>query len=265
MCRLFAMLGDEIIDPTLVEMWLNEFGKLAETGDTLTKNKRGHKDGWGLGYYHDTRAVTEVYRIGCHDSADASKSKDYAKAISRVESSKIFAHIRRTKYRETIGIKSQPFKRRRFDKYWLFIHNGGIDKNLTTGEPYAPNNLRELDSEKLFRDILRTIRAPDIISMVDGIRGAIIRIRNQYEFSALNFILSDGIFTHVYREYSESDKTSIRRYRSYYTLWWHRDYERNMVIICSQPLTHTGWQELPNRTLLSIDRHMNIVSIKVDG
>lgn len=125
----------------------------------------------------------------------------------------------------------QPFHHRD----WIFAHDGVLlhpeNLSLTDTAPQGQHG-----SERLMHWILeRVIPADD---PTEAMALAIQDLRQKMEFTALTFVLSDGLRLWAYREVREKGAT----------LFWMEDGAQ--VIICSEPLPPVPrWKDLPQRKL----------------
>jgi predicted glutamine amidotransferase len=228
MCRLLGVIGSGY--PPAV---FREFALLA---------RKGHVDGWGLVCFHDDRP--RILGLSHNSIIDEmsmylSASSDALKLGSRV----VVAHIRRASPGIPVCIaNTQPFVHDR----WVFCHNGTVRDigRLDTRLPVSGSS----DSEKLFKYIVQLI--------IDGfsLGEALKHIRSVVvDYTALNFILSDGGMLYAYRDY--------RLNGDYYTLFYLRC--EGYVIVCSEVLEAVDgvWIPLGNRSLLSIGMDL---ALKID-
>lgn len=225
MCRLLGLIGSGF--PYDI---FHEFALLA---------RRGHVDGWGLVYF-DT-----VYPrvLGLSDRSILDEMDVYLSTSRRVleDGSRIvIAHIRKASKGIPVSIaNTQPFIYHR----WAFCHNGTV-RDVGKLDVKLPLN-GSSDSERLFKYIVQL--------MLDGydIREALKQIHGVIEdYTALNFILSDGEMVYAYR--------CCRIDEYYYTLYYLMG--GSYVAVCSEALERidSRWLPLGNNQLLSIDRDLNV-------
>jgi len=228
MCRILGVIGFGY--PPAV---FREFALLAF---------KGHVDGWGLVCFHDDRP--RILGLSCNSIID--EMDMYLSASDdalRLGSSIIIAHIRKASQGIPVCIaNTQPFV---YDG-WVFCHNGTVRDigKLDTKLPVSGSS----DSEKLFKYIVQLIM--EGFSLSEALK----RIHSVVvDYTALNFILSDGDMLYAYRDY--------RLNGDHYTLFYLRG--EGYVLVCSEALEAVDgvWIPLGNRSLLSIDRDL---ALKID-
>ncbi|MBS7641829.1 MAG: class II glutamine amidotransferase [Candidatus Bathyarchaeia archaeon] len=225
MCRLLGLIGSGF--PYDI---FREFALLA---------RKGHVDGWGLVYFDNVYPMV----LGLSDRSILDEMDVYLSISRRVSESGfriMIAHIRKASEGIPVSIaNTQPFIYHR----WAFCHNGTI-RDVGKLDVKLPLN-GSSDSERLFKYIVQLI--------LDGydIREALKHIHSIIEdYTALNFILSDGEILYAYR-YCRIDE-------NYYTIHYLKN--RSYVVVCSEALERIDgrWLPLDNNQLLSIDRDLNI-------
>lgn len=211
------MLG--IVSKKSVEKeWLERFRRLAHTG-ILPKGKKGHKDGWGIGFY--SGEMGEVLK----EPEDAFESTLLSESLKRRMPSRLIAHIRHASYGALSYQNTHPFL---YDNL-LFCHNGTLYTDLEN----------KSDSEFFFQSIVKAARK-------DSIKGAIVRtaesMKKKYRYSSLSLLLLTPQMLLAYRDY--------RIHRGYYTLFFTR--RKNTIIVCSEKLDREKWIPLENREMLCV-------------
>lgn len=211
MCRMLAFMGN----PGQVEELLLTFQKLALYGNST--DGKGHKDGWGIGYYSHGIVLTK--KAEC-----AAESTEYARAAFRASREAphiLLAHLRKASPNTPVTDgEVHPFQA----DHYLFCHNGSITQK--DGQPLGET----LDSILFFK----RIRETSFTEAVTHFRG--------YKYTSLTCILTDGAIIWAYRECSEKE--------DYYTLYYC--HHHNSVIVCSEPILDYHWTPLANRQLITI-------------
>ncbi|MEM2739319.1 MAG: class II glutamine amidotransferase [Candidatus Bathyarchaeia archaeon] len=225
MCRLLGLIGSGF--PSDV---FRKFALLAY---------KGHVDGWGLVCFDGVYPrVLGLYDRSILDGMDLYLS--ISREVLEIGSRLVIAHIRRASKGIPISIaNTQPFVYGR----WVFCHNGTI-RDVDKLDVKLPLN-GSSDSERLFKYIIQLI-----LDDYD-IHRALKRIHNVIkDYTALNFILSNGEILYAYRD-CKIDK-------DYYTLYYLRS--GSYIVVCSEVLgdIDSRWLPLENNHLLTVDRDLNV-------
>ncbi|MFQ6088266.1 MAG: class II glutamine amidotransferase [Candidatus Methanofastidiosia archaeon] len=223
MCRLFGIIGE-----FSSSYYLKEFRELALSGKG--KKKKGHRHGWGIGYYLLKKACVAKEPI------DASKSEVLDFFCTKDLKTKILlSHLRLASQGEKIYENTHPFSK----ENCIFSHNGSILNFTSHGT----------DSELFFLTILdnriRTLKA--------SIKKTILKIRRDFHFTSLNFILSDGKRLYAFREFFENE--------DYYTLKYLD--QPGHLAVCSESLGEEEWIDLENRELLVCDLRLKMKKYRI--
>jgi glutamine amidotransferase len=194
-----------------------------------------HCHGWGIGWYENGKVHVEK------EPVPAFSSQKF-KATARVARSKVFVcHLRKATRGEKTYHNSQPYH----TDNWVFGHNGTVDReNLIAGLTNTNRVLEgETDSEVYFHWLLQHLEK----NGVAGLRFAIHEVRKR-EFTALNFVLTDGRTLYAYWEESPSAEPPRP---DYYQLYYSELAEPGRgVLVCSEQLDDRAWHPIPPRSLL---------------
>jgi predicted glutamine amidotransferase len=254
MCRLLGIVSSE---PTEFRLALREAPR------SLAALSREHRDGWGLAVWNDASSWQIDKGIAC--AHEDERFHELAGGMGEL----LVAHIRQ----KTVGCSSlentHPFHSGR----WIFAHNGTIKDVAFLRANVSPARKRAIlgqtDSELFFAYLLTSLdeaglgdAEPD--AATDGvIRQAVRAVRERPDFGACNFLLSDSICTYAHRfgrslfllERGPADAVRVNRESSegvvVQTPWSQR---RHAVLVASERLTDEPWEEMPDGTLLRIDR-----------
>ena len=216
MCRILGIKHFSFIKHKEV---IDNFLKLAETGMVPEGSSPGHYDGWGIGYYKDSTAI--INKSGGSILKSKKKLFNLLKEIS--STGILILHMRKSAWPGTSDRRNaQPFKY----KNYLFGHNGTIlaYKKLLKNIDVAlkiPKN--PLDTEVFFYYMLSFTG----LAVGDAFKKAVLSIKKNYKYTALNSIFSDGRNIFAYREYS--------RQPEYYTLYSAKS--GRSTIICSEAVS----------------------------
>ena len=277
MCRLYAFRATE---RTKVEC------TLAHAQNALLLQSRGdlagrsHTDGWGMASWKDGMPTIK------RQSTAAYRDLSFSHAAAGIYSTAVVAHVRMATVGEPRDVNSHPFG---FGK-WVFAHNGtvigfSVLKHQLLAE--TDSTLRkciqgETDSEHLFFWLLSRMRDAHINLEADSDIGSIAEllcrsIRELAERSStvdthrpskLNIVLTNG------------DAMFVSRWNN--TLFFTRregvadceicgiphihhevGSEYRAVVVASEPISDEPWEEVPNGSLLAIDRKVRLRSFAI--
>ncbi len=205
MCRILAITSLEKIDKNITN-FLKKFRRLAHTGDVSMSANNGHKDGWGIAGYKNHQLVFIKKECG-----DAFASSKYEKVIGKIilsNPSLIIAHLRKSSIGEKNIYNTHPFIKNNY----LFCHNGTIfNKEKITFDFEKYKNIKgTTDSEKFFLyvlDIIKNRRFKTAGELRGAIKKSVHFARKKLNYTALNFIFSNGKFL-IYNLYYSQFKMS---------------------------------------------------------
>ncbi|MBX3189573.1 MAG: class II glutamine amidotransferase [Labilithrix sp.] len=260
MCRLLGIVASE----------LTEFGLvLTEAPRCLAKLSQEHRDGWGLAI-HNTEPAGPVgaddppwtLHRGIEPALDDRRFHEVA-AGSRGRV--LVAHVRQKTVGPTRLENTHPFVR----DGWAFAHNGTITGQDLLRSRCSARRLGEItgdtDSELFFAYVLTRFdecgvtRRADPTALLEEMTAELRAAR----IGAFNFLLSDGETTFAHRcgrslfllERGPDDPVRERRSlipgAEVMTKWTAR---RRAVFIASEAITDEPWREVPDGTLLRVDR-----------
>jgi predicted glutamine amidotransferase len=193
-CRLWGITSTSLPPDVVLNQLINLPNSLKALGAS-------NPNGWGLGFYNNTQPTV------LRGQAAANTDPNFNLAASEVAvSGAIIAvgHVRRASSGLVNIPDPHPFERYKDGKYWLFCHNGGIDKTtlinligtqyLTQNPPSVGSNQGQwIDSELYFIYILKCCEQSNW-NVQEGITKAIVSICNTVPGTGetLNFLLTDG-------------------------------------------------------------------------
>jgi predicted glutamine amidotransferase len=159
-----------------------------------------NRDGWGIAYYNDTTDEPVVIRGGMPANEDPVFDEAVNETCRR-KPELAMGHVRSASSGLTNIPDPHPFKRSKGGKWWLFAHNGGIDKTalieligneyLSQNPPQIGNTTNEwIDSELYFIYVLKCIENQNW-NVTKGIAEATLSICARTS-ATLNFLLTDG-------------------------------------------------------------------------
>jgi len=201
---------------------MEEFCNLAENGAVPTGSAKGHKDGWGIGYYLKKEA--QVIKSGKSILDEKEKFFDSLKKIN--SSPCLIAHLRKAGWKNTATTENaHPFSNGKY----LFAHNGTMNDYKTV--LHLPDDTKILDTEAIFHFTLSKIKPTDPLNsktlkeILDDLS------RRSQDYTALNCVFSDGEKLMAYRNYTKEP--------GYYTLYLAEEKNTSTNLVCSEILSLT--------------------------
>jgi predicted glutamine amidotransferase len=267
-CRLWAAIAYNIPRTIITQQLLEEPNSLKN----LAQSK--NIDGWGVTCYPQfgdsaylARGRIRAYNDTLFDST--------VTQMSRIRPSIALAHVRNC----SVGCCAHgadsipdphPFLRYKNEKYWIFAHNGTIDKELLyelVGEDYLQQNpltgsgipecdpddtSKVIDSELYFLYLLKHIEENNW-NVTYGIAEALVEMMEISFDEAMNFVLSDG--------------RSVWAYRKARTLYKFTHPRNNYSIVASMyPGEEQGdWEEVNEYNLLLLRPNQPIAKVNMSN
>jgi len=217
MCRVIMLQNFSEVDSQRHLAW---FAALSETGKVPLGVSPGHQDGWGIGGFKGSELVLLKKESR---SALENTQYDQAAVLASRQCDLIVGHLRKSSVGNVSWENTHPFAYRDF----LFCHNGMISdsQKLQLDPAFAAAVKGTTDSERFFLYLMQQIyQAPDreipaafvrekIISVIDF-------IRNNFTYTGLNSILSNGDTTWAVREVNENNPiVQEKKMLDYYSLY----------------------------------------------
>ena len=232
MCRMFGLVVEA---PVSTQYWMTDCPYPFRSWSDV------HRHGWGIGWYeHGDPSLTK-------ESLTALDSAQFALTSASAKSQLFMCHLRKATCGEHTEKNTHPFNY----GLWLFAHNGTIDglyfRSLLT-KPHQAALIGDADSEVYFHWLLQAMEREG----VEGLRRGIRDVRER-EFTALNFLLSDG---HTLYAYWEQSRTAEPPHSDYYQLQYavrsSGQTGIRQVVICSERLDNDSWVRIPQASLFSV-------------
>jgi len=204
-----------------------------------------HCDGWGIATLDEKSAVAHVSRA----PELAESSSLFTKTLEETNSDGALLHLRWA----TAGIpvsenNTHPFAHNGF----TFIHNGAINPPNALDSEISPKFkefiLGQSDSERYFYLLLTQI---ENLGLVEGVKSAVHKIRDNFDFSSINAMLMTDQFFITICEHDPSRKPAWG-VEGYYELFYKP--EQGQVLVASSGWDQAGWTNLPNHHMLVVDR-----------
>jgi len=220
MGRLLGVIG---VPPLAPRSILESFYKIADPA---------YPHGWGMSGFNISRAVY----FGRTSQPALETTTTYEAAIQKAEKSTtsvIMAHFRKAADGQSEISRVHPFHHRD----WVFAHDGSVMKpgDLAIADTTTPQG--QTDSERLLHWLLERIIPAD--EPTAGLSEGLNELKEKLEFTALTFLLTDGVRLWAYRE--AKDKNA--------TLFWTE--EAGKYVVCSEPLAPVArWKDIPQKKLM---------------
>jgi predicted glutamine amidotransferase len=248
-CRMYGAIGGNLPDGML-------YVHLVTDPNSIYNLSPANTDGWAIGHYLDF-GDTPLFARG---EPQANTDPSFITAVEAVNTSEpqiTMAHIRQG----TTGCDNvpdpHPFYRDKAGKWWVFMHNGTVDKTRMTGligpayltaNPPNGSGIAEcaagvVDSELYFLYLLKRIEE-NSWNVTNGIVAAVNEIVADGETGGLNFVLSDGFRIWAFR----------RGQLSSHTLYYIYDSAGAYAAVASQypSATQGNWVEMNNYELVMV-------------
>jgi predicted glutamine amidotransferase len=272
MCRLYGFRANE---ETKVECSLVHAQNALMLQSRADLRGRAHPHGWGLAFYHNAhptvvRRATAAY-VDLH----------FSETVERIYTQTVVAHVRFA----TVGIpsleNSHPFS---FGA-WTFAHNGTVTSfdRIKSQMPISPGllPLRQgtTDSEHTFLWLMSRLfengsatesGCVDFERLIITVAESIGWMAKQCDAidagqpAKLNVMLTDGRILVASRwgnslHYVTREGIHDCEICGIPHVHHDRGVDYHAVVVASEPVSHTeAWQEVPDRSLLSLDRELRL-------
>jgi predicted glutamine amidotransferase len=135
---------------------------------------------------------------------------------------------------------------------YSFIHNGAVNPPDVLDKFISPQYLEKAtgttDSEKYF---LLVVQEVEKLGLIDGIKEALKIIKGNADYSSINAMLLTPEKLIVVNEHENSKRPSDQP-EDYYELKFKEGSEG--VVVASSGWNQDGWKDVPNHSLMVIDR-----------
>ena len=233
-------------EQTLVEAAGEEFSEFAALSAR-------HGDGWGIASCNE-----QAHPQLLIEPTRAKESKAFDQASHNLKTNGALLHLRWATGNLAINEgNTHPFTYRDYS----FMHNGALippeSIDAFIESKFLALKRGETDSESYFYLIVTEIEK---YGVEQGIRSAIKIIRANAVYSSINCMFLTPTEFYVVNEHN-FEKRPEGEPANYYDLFYRNDGKE--VLVASSGWTQTGWEELPNHSLMKVDRAT--MTIEVTG
>lgn len=229
--------------------WLTAFQPLAASGNLrcdMDPGQPGHGDGWGMIAYFKPDFPEYLDREPHSAVQDPENYKKDARSVEAGQVPVALVHFRKISVGRPSISNTHPFTR----GAWAFAHNGTIyDSDRIPLKRSRPAG--GTDSERFFLHLLENLEdagtnLTEPKAVARDMKEILWKFKQDFKFSSLTFLLTDGKTVYVYRESGE------RRFDDYYTLYT-ADLDGGRLV-SSQPLQIAGarWEPVSNESLIAL-------------
>ncbi|MEI6288335.1 MAG: class II glutamine amidotransferase [bacterium] len=247
MCRLLAIKGE--INQEELNLILENFQNQAITGRVPRGVTPGHQDGWGFSVYK--KGQVALHKRSCKNaSADFDYNKTKNKII-KINGDIIIGHLRKASVGGVNKNNAHPF----VYKNYSFCQNGKvIDSEKIKIEAKFKKIIKgTTDSERLFYFILGQLELSKKLkySFIQALK----KIKNDFDYTAMNSVFSDGRQLLVTREINLKNE-AIKKMKmvDYYSLFVGEKSDGSYKIIASEKMKikNVKWRLLKNGEVIVI-------------
>jgi predicted glutamine amidotransferase len=232
MCRV---LGITNFDYSRHQNIVVRFCELARCGVVMAGDPPGHEDGWGMAFYQDKQLFVHKSGVNLLEETD----KVFGILCAAKTSPVMILHLRKSAWADSSTTRhAHPFH----DNNTVFFHNGVVYgyQGLIPAITLPGLRADALDTEVFFYHIMSGTSRDLGRAFLETVS----IIRQEYKYSALNCLFSDGEKLFAYRDYTKEPE--------YYSLY--KAFSENSCFISSEPLDeHIRWELMVQEEFLALD------------
>ena len=213
--------------------------------DQFVNLANDHCDGWGIATTTNHKA--DLYK----EPVAATKSAHFKDEINKHRSDAALLHLRwATEGMPVTENNTHPFTYQEI----TFIHNGSISP-FDCLDPLIDKKYLQLakgttDSERYFLYLLTQIEKHGFI---EGVKQGLSYIKNNCTFSSINMmIINDQTFMAACMYNQDKIPQKFKEDTDYYHLKYTK--KNGQVVVASSGWNQDGWEEIPNGSVLVVDR-----------
>jgi len=242
MCRLLGFVSTD--EKTLAEAAGEQFTEFAALSAR-------HGDGWGIATCNQASHPALLV-----EPTRAKESKAFDAASHNLKSNGALLHLRWATGALAVNEgNTHPFTYGDFS----FMHNGALlppESIDAFVEPkFAAVRRGQTDSESYFYLIVTEIEKYGVAA---GIRSAVEIIRKNATYSSINCMFLTPTEFYVVNEHN-NERIPQGESPDYYDLFYRT--EGSEVLVASSGWTQVGWSELPNHSIMKVDRQSLSIEI----
>ncbi len=232
MCRVLGITNFDYAEHGQI---VTRFCELARSGVVMAEDPPGHEDGWGLAFYQEGQLV--VHKSGVNLLEETDK---LIEILSTAQSSPLMIlHLRKSAWADTSTTRhAHPFYRGNT----VFFHNGVVYEyqSLLPGITLPGLAADARDTEVLFYHVM----SGKAQNLGQNFLDSAALIQQNYKFSALNCLFSDGVKLFAYRDYAKEP--------DYYSLYKAK--AGNSCFISSEPIDEKmRWEMMAKEEFLEFE------------
>lgn len=266
MCRLFGFRSNV---PAPVHR------SLVAEQNSLRKQSKEHKDGWGIAYYGDEAAPRVAHGLG-----PAHEDEEFERVSGRVSSHAVIAHVRLASVGKVELCNAHPFLHGR----WAFCHNGTVrdfaQRHREAFEAEIAPHLRghlkgETDSERCFFIFLTRLETyggldhPDVDAVARALAETMRLVKARTDTpekpSSTNFLVSNGALMVATRRNRTLHFSGVSAQRDVSEV--HRDGAllQQFVVASEELSSERHWHPVPEEALIGVTPDLTLRTWTLDG
>lgn len=246
MCRLLGIKQQN--NNKDLSIILAKFRAQSKFGKVPKGIEGGHKDGWGFVLYN--KNGVSLFKRSYMNAYNDNGYKAIKNSILNSTNSILIGHLRKSSVGKKCIENSHPFVYKNFS----FCQNGTIlnSEKIITKSKYKSFIKGDTDSEKLFYFILgmtgEKITKTKIIKVIE-------KIRENFDYTSMNILLSDGKSLFALRDINLNNSTVKKlKMENYYSLFLGENTQEKYKVISSEKIKIKGikWKLIKNKEIIEV-------------